>query len=60
MSLTILLVTGLFAQSEMTLVGGINVSTVAGSDADDAENLMGFRFGVQKNLENGLTLSLDS
>ena len=43
-----MLITGLFAQSNMTLVGGINYSTVAGSDIDDAESLMGFRFGVQK------------
>jgi len=55
MLFTILLITGLFAQSEMTVIGGINYSTVAGDDVEgDVENLRGFRFGVQKNLENGL------
>lgn len=55
MLITMLLITGLFAQSEMTVIGGINYSTVAGDDVEgDVENLRGFRFGVQKNLENGL------
>ena len=54
MLIVIILTTSLFAQSNITLVGGINYSTVAGNDIDDAESLMGFRFGVQKNLENGL------
>ncbi|MBT7377728.1 MAG: outer membrane beta-barrel protein [Candidatus Marinimicrobia bacterium] len=54
MLITLMLMTGLFAQSNMTLIGGINYSTISGDDIDAAENLMGFRFGVQKNLENGL------
>jgi len=59
MLITLMLITGLFAQSNMTLVGmtlvgGINYSTIAGDDIDDAENLRGFRFGIQKKLENGL------
>ena len=54
-SLTILLlVTGLFAQSGFNLVGGINYSTVSGDDIEDVENLMGFRFGLEKFLANGL------
>jgi hypothetical protein len=54
MLITLMLITGLFAQSNMTLIGGINYSTISGDDIDAAENLMGFRFGVQKYLENGL------
>ncbi|MDP6133799.1 MAG: hypothetical protein QF856_04300, partial [Candidatus Marinimicrobia bacterium] len=58
MLLTMLFITGLFAQSEMTVIGGINYSTFGGSDNELADikpdNLLGFRFGVQKNLENGL------
>ncbi|MDP6935989.1 MAG: outer membrane beta-barrel protein, partial [Candidatus Marinimicrobia bacterium] len=55
MLLTMLFIAGLFAQSEMTVIGGINYSTIAGDDVEgDVENLMGFRFGVQQNLANGL------
>jgi len=55
MLLTMLFITGLFAQIEMTVSGGINYSTIAGDDVKgDVENLMGFRFGVQQNLANGL------
>ena len=55
MLIAIILTTSLFTQSNMTLVGGINYSTIAGNDVEgDVENLMGFKFGVQQNLENGL------
>jgi len=42
----------------MTFVGGINYSTFGGSDNEigdtSPDNLLGFRFGVQQNLANGL------
>ena len=37
MLLTMLLITGLFAQSDLTLVGGINYSTFGGSDNELAD-----------------------
>ena len=43
-----------FAQSGLNAVGGINYSTVAGDDDEDTDNLLGFRFGVEKTLTNGL------
>ena len=43
-----------FAKSGLNAIGGINYSTVAGDDVEDADNLMGFRFGVEKTLTNGL------
>ena len=60
MLLTILLVAGLFAQNGIRLTGGINYSTVAGDYVDDIEdfgadieNVMGFRFGIEKIQPNG-------
>ncbi|MBC8213421.1 MAG: PorT family protein [Candidatus Marinimicrobia bacterium] len=43
-----------FAQSGLNAIGGINYSTVAGDDVENADNLLGFRFGVEKTLTNGL------
>ena len=58
MIITIMLITGLFAQSNMTLVGGVNYATFGGSDNElegvSPDNLLGFRFGLQQNLANGL------
>ncbi len=54
--ITLTIVNGLFAQSGFNFVGGINYSTVSGDveDIENLENLMGFRFGLEKLLANGL------
>ena len=48
-----------FAQSGINVIGGINYSTVSGDELEEldgsiADNLMGFRFGVEQTLTNGL------
>ena len=43
-----------FAQSGINVIGGINYSTVSGDELEDVDNLMGFRFGVEQTLTNGL------
>ena len=40
--------------NRVNIIGGITYSTIEGDDAGDAENMLGFRFGVEKRLANGL------
>jgi hypothetical protein len=40
--------------NRINIIGGITYSTFEGDDVKDAENLLGFSFGVEKSLANGL------
>ena len=55
LTIMMLLPATIVAQSGYTLVGGFNMSTFGGDDApDEADNLMGFKIGIQQTIANGL------
>jgi len=54
LTIMMLLPATIVAQSGYTLVGGFNMSTFGGDDVDEADNLMGFKIGIQQTIANGL------